>query len=310
MWPAVILVAFQLLVPCYLAYDLWRGTSVTRLAWCLRAAAAAAFVGLVFVTGRWDLTGYYLRFVVPLLFVAAALAGYARVRRLPWRGDGRSGATASLVTSCVSLALFGGLLAYAVRGYRPADDAVRLASPLRGGVFYVGQGGDSPLINYHNSHATQRYALDVVELNHGGLRAASLYPAALDRYAIFGREVHAPCDGTVAAAVDGLPDNVPPQSDRGNPAGNHVVVACNGVRVLLAHLQRGSVAVRQGAAVATGDVVGRVGNSGNTTEPHLHVHAMRDGGDGREIGVPILLDGTFAVRNTVLRRAPPPDTDM
>jgi hypothetical protein len=308
MSPAVVLIVVQLVLPCYLAYDVWRGASRTRSAWCLRAAAAAAFVGLMLVTGRWDLVGYYLRFVVPALFVAAAAAGYGRVRRLPWSGDGGIGDTTSLVTSIVSLALFAGLLGYAVRGYRPADEAVQLSSPLRGGVFFVGQGGDSPLINYHNTHPAQRYAVDLVELNGAGLRATSLYPTDVDRYAIYGRQVHSPCEGTVAAAIDGFVDNAPPQRDRENPAGNHVIVACKDIRVLLAHLQRGSVAVRAGATVAAGDVVGRVGNSGNTTEPHLHVHAVRDGGgrSGPETPVPILLDGTFAVRNTVLRPPPTP----
>ena len=190
-----------------------------------------------------------------------------------------------------------------MRGFWYDGEPVHLSSPLRDGAFYVGQGGDSPLVNYHNTHATQRYAMDILELNDAGTRAASLYSADLDRYVIFGRAVYSPCDGTIVAAVDGLVDNIPPRSDRRAPAGNHVVVACHGVDVLLAHLQRGSVSVQPGASVAPGDVVGRVGNSGNTSEPHLHVHAVRGGTDGAGATgtpVPILLDGTFAVRNTIL----------
>ena len=200
--------------------------------------------------------------------------------------------------------MFAGLLVYAARGFWYDGEPVRLSSPLRGGAFYVGQGGNSPLINYHNTHATQRYAMDILELNDAGTRAASLYPADLERYVIFGRAVRSPCDGTIVAAVDGLADNIPPRRTATHPTGNHVVVACHGVRVFLAHLQRGSVSVQPGASVAAGDVVGRVGNSGNTSEPHLHVHAVRGGWHGAPgTPVPILFDGTFAVRNTVLRRA-------
>jgi murein DD-endopeptidase MepM/ murein hydrolase activator NlpD len=145
--------------------------------------------------------------------------------------------------------------------------------------------------------------VDIVALNGVGTRATALYPSELERYAIFGRPVRSPCHGLIVAAVDGLVDNVPPQRDKGKPSGNHVVVACHGVRVILAHLQRGSVSVQPGASVASGDLVGRAGNSGNTSEPRLHVHAVRartDGPAGTDVAIPILFDETFAVRNTIL----------
>lgn len=171
-------------------------------------------------------------------------------------------------------------------------------------LIYDAQGGDSPLINYHNTHATQRFALDILELNAIGMRAASLHPSRLERYMIFGRDVHSPCRGNIVSVQDRLVDNIPPESDTTNPAGNHIIVACHGVRVFLAHLQQGSVAVQAGDQVSVGEFVGRVGNSGNTSEPHLHLHAEREAGDrlaGEGTPVAILLDGTFPVRNTILR---------
>lgn len=145
--------------------------------------------------------------------------------------------------------------------------------------------------------------MDILQLNDSGVRTTSLFTADLDRYVIFGQPVSSPCDGRIVAAADGLADNVPPHRDREHPTGNHVVVACHGVRVFLAHLQQGSVVVQPGALVASDDVVGRVGNSGNTSEPHLHVHAVRgEVPDHVSAPVPILFDGTFPVRNTILRR--------
>lgn len=297
---AIVLV-IQLVLPCYLAYDVWRSKNDTRWGWCLRAAASAAFIGMLYVTGRWDVVSYYLRFLLPTVFVVAAVAGYVRARGVPWLVAGRPGTATSLVGSLASLALFSGLLAYAVRGFWYEGDPVRLSPPLRGGSFYVGQGGNSPLINYHNVHATQRYAMDIVELNSIGMRASSLFARELERYAIFGRPVLSPCDGRIVAVADGLVDNIPPLTDRVKPTGNHVVVACRGARVFLAHLQRGSVMVQPGDSVAPGDIVGRVGNSGNTSEPHLHIHAVRGETNGpTDTPVPILFDDTFAVRNTIL----------
>ncbi|MFN4273929.1 MAG: peptidoglycan DD-metalloendopeptidase family protein [Aliihoeflea sp.] len=114
----------------------------------------------------------------------------------------------------------------------------------------------------------------------------------------------APFAGGVAEAVDGLPDLTPPEAEPENPAGNHVVVACNGLLVLLVHLRVGSVAVETGEAVTVGQAVGAVGNSGNTTEPHLHIHAVLEGTGSVLTGeaVPILFDGRHPVRNAVFAR--------
>lgn len=108
----------------------------------------------------------------------------------------------------------------------------------------------------------------------------------------------------VTKAVDGLPDQPVPERGRQPAAGNHVILACQGVNVILAHLQEGSVRVAARDVVATGQPLGQVGNSGNSSEPHLHIHAVRatapDSADGEP--VPILFDGRFPVRNTVLVR--------
>lgn len=114
-------------------------------------------------------------------------------------------------------------------------------------------------------------------------------------------------------AADGLPDENAPHPDPENPAGNHVVVRCaqQGVDVLLAHVMNGSVAVKPGQSVEVGQFLGRVGNSGNSSEPHLHIHAVKTGSgsvlDGE--GVPIRFDGRFLVRNSLVlrQRRPPPE---
>lgn len=97
-------------------------------------------------------------------------------------------------------------------------------------------------------------------------------------------------DGTVVAASDGMPDRlqicmtkdlfrlmffgpklVPPFSALG---GNYVILKCGNVFPVYAHLQNGSVSVRPGDTVRAGDVLGRVGNSGASLQPHLHFQVM------------------------------------
>ena len=95
-----------------------------------------------------------------------------------------------------------------------------------------------------------------------------------------------------------------PDPDRDQLAGNHVLLDCGGIEVLLAHLLQGTVAVQTGARVAAGDHLGEVGNSGNTTEPHLHLSAQRRGtGDAPIGGVPVWITvaGRYLARNDRLR---------
>jgi hypothetical protein len=107
----------------------------------------------------------------------------------------------------------------------------------------------------------------------------------------WGRPVHAPFDGTVVAMSDGWPDretvNVirdglrpfvfPPKLVKGDIrpfAGNYLIIQSGAVAMLLAHLRRGSLTVTAGQHVVRGQLVGAVGNSGNSLAPHLHVQLM------------------------------------
>ncbi len=184
----------------------------------------------------------------------------------------------------------------ALLGRRLRTQALDLAFPLRGGTYIVGQGGATRMVHYHAAHPSQRYALDLLKLNGAGVRARGLYPRRLQSHAIFGVEVVSPCDGKVAAKVDGLEDFSPPGSDPQHPAGNYLALECEGATVYLAHLMRGSICVNPGERVRAGQVLGWVGNSGNTTEPHLHMHAEMGACPGRFSGmpgVPIRFGGRF-----------------
>ncbi|WP_210183628.1 peptidoglycan DD-metalloendopeptidase family protein [Microvirga guangxiensis] len=81
------------------------------------------------------------------------------------------------------------------------------------------------------------------------------------------------------------------------------ILRCGGFVVLLAHMRAGSVRLKPGDDIKTGDEIGAVGNSGNTGEPHLHIHAQRPGPADAPLsgdGVPIRFGGRFTARNDVV----------
>lgn len=124
----------------------------------------------------------------------------------------------------------------------------------------------------------QRYAIDWEQMDEEG-RIYTGDPLDVNNYAIYGEEALAMADGTVVKVVDGLPEQVPGTYPE-NPTleevdGNSVVLDVGGgYFVNYAHLQNGSITVKVGDKVTMGDVVGLVGNTGNSVAPHLHIHVM------------------------------------
>jgi D-alanyl-D-alanine carboxypeptidase len=150
----------------------------------------------------------------------------------------------------------------------------------------------------------QSYGIDVVEVDALGLRSRGLRPADPAAYEIYGNDVYAPCDGEVIASGNDRPDMPVPAMDREVMEGNHVLLRCGDVDFLLAHFMPGSVQVEPGDIVTTGQLLARVGNSGNSSEPHLHISAQRPGSPSQLLGgepMAILFDGRQPVRNMRIR---------
>ncbi|MEO3389129.1 M23 family metallopeptidase [Mesorhizobium sp. CAU 1741] len=295
----VIAVTVFVAMPLAFSVRVWRLDEPNRAAWLLLTADSAVFVALILLVGRWDIAGIYTPFVLAMVFVLAVVVSLFRHAGRPWRPSQGSSFLRRHWATCATLATFTLALAYAVAGLIPVGPAQELAFPLRDGRFMVAQGGGNWLVNHHSGHPAQTYAADITAIGPTGFRAPSLLPDVLERYAIFGASIVSPCAGEVVEAVDGLPDLVPPAADPENAAGNHVTIACGDLLVELAHLRQGSVAVNAAEPISTGDPIGEVGNSGNTTEPHLHIHAV-DPVSGE--GVRMSFDGGVPFRNRVYAR--------
>ncbi|WP_102141445.1 M23 family metallopeptidase [Mycobacterium hubeiense] len=130
--------------------------------------------------------------------------------------------------------------------------------------------------------AAERFAIDYVQLGPGG-RLFSGDKSKVESYPYFGADIHAVADGPVVAVVDGLPEQTPGVSPTGltldQYGGNHVVQDIgDGNYAFYAHLKPGSLKVKEGDELTTGQVIAALGNSGNSDAPHLHFHLM-DGPD-------------------------------
>lgn len=176
-----------------------------------------------------------------------------------------------------------------------------LASPLRGRNWvafnaFFAMGHRRAILTIDGKPLiAQRYAIDWMQLDSEG-RMLRGDPKSNASFPGYGAEIRAVADGRVTEVVDSIPENAGANEQRAVPitletlTGNHVVQDIGGGRfAVYAHLQPGKVRVKPGARVRTGEVLGLLGNSGNSDAPHLHFHILdRNSAVGGE-GLPYAL---------------------
>jgi hypothetical protein len=164
----------------------------------------------------------------------------------------------------------------------PEKNETMLSLPFKGG-WLVAWGGDTKELNIHHDTPNQKFAFDFIGVNQDGEMHTGEGKANED-YFSFGREVLAPADGTVTDVIEGVRDNVPGSMNPYSAVGNAVFIRHREHEIsVLAHLKLGSIKVNVGDKVTTGQVIGLCGNSGNSSQPHLHYHLQN---------TPVIQDGT------------------
>jgi len=145
--------------------------------------------------------------------------------------------------------------------------------PFRG-EWFVFWGGDNEKVNYHVVAPGQRRAADLIIKGADG-RSHRDTGRRNEDYFVYGQQILAAAPGTVVTAVDGVPDNVPGSMNPLCAVGNCLIIdQGSGEFAMYAHLQPGSLRVKRGDKVGQGQVLGLCGNSGNSSEPHLHFHVQ------------------------------------
>lgn len=292
------IVLFQLVLPLCFLFLLWKEKNSSKFEWIFKVLAVVMIVGWIFQTGRWDWFGYYFRYIMILLLFVSLFFSWKKVKALPFYVKPTGKQKVNIGIFALLTIIFGFYNGGALSGYATQQQAIELSFPLKDGTYYVGHGGNHTQINYHNAYEPQQFALDILKLNKLGIRAKGFYPKELDKYAIYGDILYSPCNGEVLESRNHLPDMNPSEMDSEHPEGNYVAISCENTDsvVYIAHMKKDSVKVVEGDNVKEMDPIGLVGNSGNSSEPHLHIHAEKDG-----IGIPIKFNDQFLLRNNLIR---------
>lgn len=173
----------------------------------------------------------------------------------------------------------------------PSDVDFRL--PFEGAVT-VAWGGPTPRTNYHVSSPAERWAYDLLITVDG--RSHRGDGRALADYYAYLRPVLAPAAGRVVAVHDGEEDQPPGRRNRRLGGGNRIILEIAPRQFLfIVHLRAGSIGVRLGESVRQGDVVASVGNSGNSSEPHIHLHVQDDPAPDKGQGIPFYFSNYVTV---------------
>ena len=309
----IITLAYVLL-PLFFIARLWTSRAKNIKTWLLQIIALGVYVFNLFLIGFWPFLGcgYFARYFLLGAFCISVLKSYFVLQdKNPRKEINPNQTTNKIMRSIIGLAclwlvsIMSWEIIMTLKGRTNPGQSIELDFPLKKGIYYIAQGGNHVTINAHYPVSAQKYALDIVQLNKLGLRSKSLLPLGLSDYNIFGTDVYSPCSGTILKATNSMKDQSPPETDPSNPAGNYVVIKQDNAEraIILAHLLHGSVKVKEGDIVQKGQIVGKVGNSGNTSEPHLHIHCVLLDSKGDFLfnaqAVPLTFNNDFLVRNSI-----------
>jgi hypothetical protein len=183
------------------------------------------------------------------------------------------------------------------------DDPIVIHSPLRGKNWLAANGPSNTSAHRRAMlpingapHIGQRYAIDWIQLGDDG-KAFTGDEHDNKSYHAWDQEIHAVADGKIVEVKDGIPENVPNSGKLAVPitydtlAGNYIIQDLgNDHFAAYAHLRPGTLKVKTGDAVHAGDVIAHLGNTGNSSEPHLHFQVCDAPSFPASEGLPFAID--------------------
>src|SRR5699024_9369718 len=137
----------------------------------------------------------------------------------------------------------------------------------------VYSGGDNELLNYHYGYKNQRNGFDFVKIKEGFTYMGDA--SRCEDYFGYGEPILAPANGVVEKIVDNIPDCIPGEYNTKYPKGNYIIIKhARNEYSMIAHIKPNSFKIEEGDTLMRGQHIANVGNSGNSSEPHVHFQVM------------------------------------
>jgi len=169
--------------------------------------------------------------------------------------------------------------------------------------WFVVWGGRTIEENYHASLTDQRFAIDVVQIENNSTFNGD--GKQNEDYYCYGDTLYAPESGQVVEMENAVAENIPGETNTNHLFGNYVIIDHGNEEFsVLAHLIKGSIIVNKGDFLTKRQVMGLCGNSGNSTEPHLHYHLQNKSAIGQGEGLPAQFRSYYANNIFVLLGEP------
>lgn len=308
----LILVFFHVIIPIYCVLWVALTPNISQWDWMGKTVISGLYLILLHLAGYWAYITYFLRYLWPILFASAIGFSFPEVKVLPFFVEKGTG---TWVMGGLVIALLIYWISLALRSRKYEGIPIALTFPLKNGTYAVLEGGNGAsggMMNYHYSSSVRQglkadrsmqYAVDIVKINALGRTMKGWLPKSLEKYETFEELLYSPCDGKIVEVVDHWPNEIPFTGDHPYHVGNRVVIQHGDIYILMGHLQQGSILVNVGDEVKAGQPLAKIGNSGWTQSPHLHIQAMKVTPELWEgEGVPMRWDGVFPVRNDLFRR--------
>jgi murein DD-endopeptidase MepM/ murein hydrolase activator NlpD len=272
-----------------------------HLSLCLALQARPGIAGVVL----WYIGPSLLALLGALVLLGTLVSAMRQARTRSALAAQHSPVSPGRAARLVVLAALAGAPAF-YRTYPSSHDGhpsnVRFVLPLDGATT-VAWGGDGPDSNAHRIATDQRWGYDLL-VTVGGMSFQGS-GRGLSDYHAYGRQLRAPAAGVVLTVHGREPDTPIGRKGKGDDLGNHIVFQVGGGEFLfMAHLQPESILVRPGDRVVAGQPLGRVGNSGFSSEPHVHLHLQDSPRRHLAEGIPFGFADYCAADAYVLRGMP------
>ena len=293
-------------VPILIIWSLWTAHSKSKVGFLIGKIFQIACLLFLFQWGQYPLVGsYYIRFFLLVIILFVAIVGWGK-----WRTE------LSLFPKVWNNIVIFGLLIVAtpfllymnIRVFAGSNSNIEpvgnLNFPLKNGTYYVSSGGTTAIVNNHfrTYPNSQQYAIDINQINRLGSVSSNILSNSSEDHLIYGQDVYCPCSGVVKEIKNDVPDNITTNMTVNHEfgRGNYIELECEKMVVSIYHLKKGSVLVNSGDLVMKEQLLGKVGNSGFSLEPHLHIQAAHYNEDSTLVGVPVKFDNRWLVRNALV----------